>query len=132
MDPEKIKAIQEWATPKSVGDIRSFHGLGSFYRRFVPNFSIIASPLNELVKKNVAFTWGEKQEEAFALLKEKLTKAHVLALPDFSKTFELECDASRVGAGGVLLQGGHTIAYFSEKLRVPPSTTPPMIKSFMP
>ena len=51
------------------------------------------------------------------MLKEKLTKAPVLALPDFLKTFELECDASRVGAGGVLLQGGHTIAYFSEKLR---------------
>ena len=56
VDPEKIKAIQEWPTTKSVGDIRSFHGLASFYRRFVPNFSTIASPLNELVKKNVAFT----------------------------------------------------------------------------
>ena len=56
MDPEKVKAIQEWPTPKSVGDIRSFHGLASFYRRFVPNFSTIVSPLNELVKKNVAFT----------------------------------------------------------------------------
>ena len=116
VDPEKIKAIQEWPTPKSVGDIRSFHGLASFCRRFVPNFSTIASPLNELVKKNVAFTWGEKQEQAFALLKEKLTKAPVLALPDFSKTFELECDASGVGVGAVLLQGGHLIAYFSEKL----------------
>ena len=56
VDPEKIKAIQEWSTPKNVRDIRSFHGLASFYRRFVPNFSILASPLNELVKKNVAFT----------------------------------------------------------------------------
>ena len=97
-------------------DIRSFHGLASFYRRFIPNFSTIVSPLNELVKKNVAFTYGERQEQAFALLKEKLTKASVLALPDFSKTFELECDAFRVGVGDVLLQGGHPIAYFSEKL----------------
>ena len=77
VDPEKIKAIQEWPTLKSVGDIRSFHGLASFYRRFVPNFSTLASPLNELVKKNVAFTWGERQEKAFVLLKEKLTKAHI-------------------------------------------------------
>jgi len=103
VNPEKIKVIQEWHTPKSVGDIRSFHGLASFYRRFVPNFSILAPSLNELVKKNVAFTWGERQEQAFALLKEKLTKAPVLALLDFSKTFELDCDASSVDVGVVLL-----------------------------
>ena len=116
VDPEKIKTIQEWPTPKSVGDIRSLNGLASFYRRFFPNFSTIASPLNDLVNKNVAFTWGEKQEQAFALLKEKLTKAPVLAHSDFPKTFELQCDASRVGVGVVLFQGGHPIAYFSEKL----------------
>nr|KYP32420.1 Retrovirus-related Pol polyprotein from transposon 17.6 [Cajanus cajan] len=110
VDPEKIKVIQEWPTPKSVGDIRSFHGLASFYRRFVPNFSTLASPLNDLVKKN-------KQEIAFTTLKHKLTHAPLLALPDFSKTFELECDASGVGIGAVLLQGGHPIAYFSEKLK---------------
>ena len=88
----------------------------SSYRRFAPNFSTLASPLNELVKKNVAFIWGERQEKAFALLKEKLTKAPFLALPDFSKTFELKCDAFGVGVGVVLLQGGHPITYFSEKL----------------
>jgi len=116
VDPEIIKAIQEWPTPKSVGDIRSFLRLASFYRRFVPNFFTLASLVNELVKKNVAFTWGERQDQAFALLNEKLTKAPVLALPDFSKTFELEYDASYVDVGAVLLQGGHPIAYFSEKL----------------
>jgi len=110
VDPKKIKAIEEWPTQKSVGDIRSFHGLASFYRRFVPNFSTLASPLNELVKKNMTFTRGERQEQCFSLLKEKLTKAPILALPYFSKTFELECDASGVGVGVVLLQGGHPIA----------------------
>ena len=83
---------------------------------FVPNFSTLASPLNELVKKDVSFNWGEKQESAFQQLKEKLTNAPILALPNFSKTFKLECDASSVGIGVVLLQGGHPIAYFSEKL----------------
>nr|KYP59884.1 Transposon Ty3-G Gag-Pol polyprotein [Cajanus cajan] len=75
VDPQKIKAIQDWATPKSVGDVRSFHGLASFYRRFVKNFSTLASPLNELVKKDVPFIWGEAQEKVVKNLKEKLTNA---------------------------------------------------------
>nr|KYP57132.1 Retrotransposable element Tf2 [Cajanus cajan] len=116
VDPEKIKAIQEWPIPTNVSEVRSFHGLASFYRRFVPNFSTLASPLNELVKKDVVFEWKEKHNLAFQDLKHKLTQAPVLALPDFSKTFELECDASGLGIGAVLLQGGHPIAYFSEKL----------------
>jgi len=60
VDPEKIKAIQEWSVPKSVGDIHNFNGLASFYRRFVPNFSTLASPLNELIKKDTPFEWGDK------------------------------------------------------------------------
>ena len=116
VDPEKIKAIQEWPIPQNVGDVRSFHGLANFYRRFVPNFSSLASPLNELVKKDAPFCWTEKQEQAFKRLKAQLTNAPILALPNFAKTFELECDASRVGIGVVLLQGGHPIAYCSEKL----------------
>ena len=105
--------------PKNVGDIRSFHGLASFYRRFVPHFSTIASPLNELVKKDTPFVLGDKQQQAFEDIKAKFTQALVLALPNFEKTFELECDASRVGLGEVLLQEGHPIAYFSEKLNGP-------------
>ena len=116
VDLEKIKAIQEWPTPQNVGDVRSFHGLASFYRRFVPNFSNVASPLNELVKKDTPFCWREKHEQAFQRLKAQLTNAPILALPNFSKTFEIKCDASRVGIGVVLLQGGCPIAYFSEKL----------------
>nr|KYP33065.1 Transposon Ty3-I Gag-Pol polyprotein [Cajanus cajan] len=116
VDSEKIKAIQEWPTSKIVGEVRSFHGLDSFYRRFVKDFCTLASPLNELVKKDVPFLWGEAQEKAFKTLKEKLTNAPILALPNFDQTFELECDASGLGVGVVLLQGGHPIAYFSEKL----------------
>ena len=106
VDPEKIKAIQELPTPQNVGDVRSFHGLTSFYRRFVPNFSSLASPLNELVKKDSTFCWSEKHEQAFKRLKAQLTNAPILALPNFAKTFELECDESGVGIGAVLLQGG--------------------------
>jgi len=68
------------------------------------------------VKKDAPFCWTEKQDQAFKRLKAQLTNAPILALPNFANTFELECDASRVGVGAVLLQGGHPIAYFSEKL----------------
>jgi hypothetical protein len=85
--------------------------------RFVKDFSTLVAPLNEIVKKEVGFKWGEKQEQAFAALKEKLTQAPILALPNFSKSFEIEYDASNVGIGAVLMQEGHPIAYFSEKLK---------------
>ena len=74
VDEEKVRAIQEWPTPKSITDIRSFHGLASFYRRFVKDFSTITSPLIEIVKKTVGFKWGEEQENAFSLLKSKLIR----------------------------------------------------------
>ncbi|KAK1642609.1 hypothetical protein QYE76_060414 [Lolium multiflorum] len=116
VDVSKIEAIQNWPTPMNVSQVRSFHGLAGFYRRFVPNFSTIAAPLNDLTKKGVVFEWGAAQDHAFDELKRLLTSAPLLALPDFNKQFEIECDASGIGIGGVLMQEGRSIAYFSEKL----------------
>jgi hypothetical protein len=73
LDEEKVKAIQEWPTPTTISQVRSFHGLASFYRRFVRDFSNLVAPLTEVIKKNVPFKWGKEQENAFNLLKEKLT-----------------------------------------------------------
>jgi hypothetical protein len=114
-----VEAIHGWPIPKNLSHVRSFLGLVGFDRRFVKDFSTIPAPLNELTKKRVPFSWGTRQENAFDMLKDKLTHAPLLQLPGFNKTFELVCDASGIGLGGVLLQERKLVAYFSEKLSSP-------------
>jgi hypothetical protein len=116
VDDTKVKAIQTWPPPTTLSQVRSFLGLAGFYRRFVKDFSTIASPLHALSKKNAPFVWGPYQEKAFQTLKHCLTHAPLLVLPNFDKPFEVHCDASGTGIGGVLMQDRRPVAYFSEKL----------------
>jgi hypothetical protein len=110
VDEAKIEAIKSWPIPTTLTQLQSFLGLVKFYRCFMRDFSTIAAPLNDLMKKGVPFYWGAAQEHSFNTLIYKLTHAPLLQLPDFGKTFELECDASGIGIGGVLLQEGKLIA----------------------
>ncbi|KAD5317282.1 hypothetical protein E3N88_17228 [Mikania micrantha] len=117
VDPSKIEAITKWENPKSPTEVRSFLGLAGYYRRFIQNFSRIAVPLTSLTRKSVKFEWGTKQIEAFQILKDKLTHAPILALPEGVKDFVVFCDASHTGLGCVLMQRNKVIAYASRQLK---------------
>ncbi|XP_019236740.1 PREDICTED: uncharacterized protein LOC109216976 [Nicotiana attenuata] len=104
-NPSKIEAIISWPIPRSISNIRSFHGMVSFYRRFIKNFSTLVAPIIECLKE-VMFKWNEEAQKRIELVKKEMTQAPNLQLPNFDVLFEVECDALGVGAGGVISQEG--------------------------
>ena len=103
-DPEKVQAVREWPTPKSVTEVQSFLGLAGYYRRFVRSFSDVARPLHRLTEKGQEFQWGEDCEVAFQELKQRLQEAPILAFPEPDAEYIMDTDASDIGVGAVLSQ----------------------------
>ena len=103
VDASKVEAVQDWAQPKSVFEIRRFLGLAGYYRRFVKDFSRLASPLTRLTRKGVKFVWNETCEKSFQELKVRLTTAPVLIIPERGVGYVVYCDASQEGLGCVLM-----------------------------
>ncbi|GJW20346.1 putative reverse transcriptase domain-containing protein [Tanacetum coccineum] len=117
VDPAKIEAVKNWTSPTTPTEIRQFLGLAGYYRRFIKDFSKIAKSLTELTQKNKKYIWGEDQESAFQLLKQKLCEAPILALPEGNDDFVVYYDASHQGLGAVLMQREKVIAYASRQLK---------------
>lgn len=122
MDPSKVQAILDWPEPKNVTELRSFLGLVGYYRKFLVNFGEVTAPLVELTRKDTRWVWDASRQVAFAALRELITTAPTLLIPDTTagKTFVIHIDASDYAVGAVLLQdqgrGLQPCAYFSKKL----------------
>jgi transposase InsO family protein len=104
-DPQKIAAVKSFPTPRNLKNIRQFLGLAGYYRRFISDFSRIASPLSNLLKKDREFRWNADAQKAFDTLRDLLCKEPILQFPDFEKDFLLTTDASNCAVAGVLSQG---------------------------
>jgi hypothetical protein len=115
---EKIQAILDWPTPKTLTELKGFLGICCYYRRFVKGFSQLCAPLTDLTKKG-AFKWSSEAQLTFDKMKKVMSTCPVLALPDFGQPFTVECDASGEGIGAVLMQKRHPLVYESRKLRGP-------------
>ena len=117
MGPNKVHTIVNWPVPRNACEVRSFHGLASFYRKFIKNFSQICAMLTDTFKgSKQPFKWTEATDRNFKFLKKKITENPVLDLPSFDKVFQVEKDASGTTVGAVLSQEQRPVAYFSEKL----------------
>jgi hypothetical protein len=115
---EKIQAILDWPTPKTLTELKGFLGICCYYRRFVKGFSQLCAPLTDLTRMG-AFKWSPEAQLTFDKMKKVMCTCPVLALPDFAQPFTMECDASEEGIGAVLMQNRHPIVYESRKLRGP-------------
>ena len=104
MDLIKLKGIQDWPTPSTVKQVQSFLGFRNFYRKFIKKFSELAQPLNNLLKKDKKFKWTQECQKVFDTLKEKFTAEPVLMMPDQSRPYQIEADASKYASGAVLTQ----------------------------
>nr|AAT47081.1 putative polyprotein [Oryza sativa Japonica Group] len=117
VDPANVESVTKWTPPRTVTQVRSFLGLAGYYRRFIENFSKIAKPMTQLLKKEEKFIWSAECNRSFEELKRRLVSAPVLILPDQTKDFQVYCDASRQGLGCVLMQDGKVVSYASRQLR---------------
>ncbi len=115
-NPEKIKAMLDWPFPMNIKFLRGFLGLIGYYSKFIQGYNSIVVPLIAMLRKN-AFLWTEEAKVAFQNLKNAVTHAFVLALPNFNQPFVIECDANGVGIGAVLIQDHRPIAFLSKGLK---------------
>ncbi len=119
-DPEKTDSVSKWPEPKNKTEVRSFLGLCTYYRKFVPHFADIARPLHQLTEKNNSFVWTEECQRSFDKLKQVLTSTPILAYPNLEGEFRLDTDASGCAIGAVLSQmldgQERVVAYFSRTL----------------
>jgi len=104
MDPVKVAGVTEWPIPSNRKEVQSFLGFTNFYRRFIQGFSHLACPLFDLTRKDMDWRWGAEEQSAFDSLKEQITTAPILALPDNSRPFRIEADSSDFATGAVLSQ----------------------------
>jgi hypothetical protein len=117
VDTSKVKEVLDWKSLTFVSEVWSFLGLVGYYWQFIPNFSKIMKPSTELLKKGNKYVWSDACDEAFKNLKKLLTTSPMLAQPDTDKPFDVYCDASGTGLGGVLMQECRVISYSSRQLR---------------